>query len=125
VKLSERVYLPSNRLRGFERGKIGPKDGNDFIGGNYAVSLNFTSNIPKILENSESTDFNVFLDIGNVWGVDYNNSLETADDIKSAIGIGIDWFSPVGPMNFSLTQPLTKSSTDITESFRFNLGTTF
>ena len=125
VKLSERVYLPSNRLRGFERGKVGPKDGNDFIGGNFAVSLNFSSNIPKILENSESTDFNVFLDIGNVWGVDYDNSLENADDIKSSIGIGLDWFSPLGPMNFSLSQPLTKSSTDLTESFRFNLGTTF
>ena len=125
VKLSERVYLPSSRLRGFERGKIGPKDGNDFIGGNYAVSLNFSSTIPKILENSETTDFNIFLDIGNVWGVDYDNSLENSDDIKSSIGIGIDWFSPIGPMNFSLTQALTKSSTDITESFRFNLGTTF
>ena len=66
-----------------------------------------------------------FLDIGNVWGVDYDNSLENSDDIKSSIGVGIDWFSPIGPMNFSLTQPLTKSSTDITESFRFNLGTTF
>ena len=125
IKLSERVYLPSSRLRGFERGKIGPKDGNDFIGGNYAVSLNFSSNIPRIFENSQSTDFNIFLDIGNVWGVDYDNSLENSDDIKSSIGVGIDWFSPVGPMNFSLTQPLTKSSTDITESFRFNLGTTF
>ena len=125
VKLSERVYLPSSRLRGFERGKVGPKDGKDFIGGNYAASLNFSSNIPKILENSQSTDFNIFLDIGNVWGVDYDSSLENFDDIKSSIGIGIDWFSPLGPMNFSLTQPLTKSSTDITESFRFNLGTTF
>ena len=125
VKLSERVYLPSSRLRGFERGKVGPKDGDDFIGGNFAVSVNFASNIPKILENSESTDFNVFLDIGNVWGVDYDNSLENSDDIKSSIGVGIDWFSPIGPMNFSLAQPLTKSSTDITESFRFNLGTTF
>ena len=125
VKLSERIYLPSNRLRGFERGKVGPKDGNDFIGGNFAVSANFSSNIPKILENSQSTDFNIFLDLGNVWGVDYDNSLENSDDIKSSIGIGIDWFSPIGPMNFSLAQPLTRSSTDITESFRFNLGTTF
>ena len=66
-----------------------------------------------------------FLDIGNVWGVDYNSSLDTSDDIKSAIGLGLDWFSPIGPMNFSLSQPLLKGSNDITESFRFNLGTTF
>ena len=125
IKLSERLYLPSNRLRGFERGKVGPKDGNDFIGGNYIASLNFSTDVPKLLENSQTTDVIFFLDIGNVWGVDYNSSLDTSDDIKSAIGLGLDWFSPIGPMNFSLSQPLLKGSNDITESFRFNLGTTF
>ena len=125
VKLSERLSLPSNRLRGFERGKIGPKDGNDFIGGNYVASLNFSSDVPKLLENSQTTDLIIFLDIANVWGVDYDSSLEKSDDIKSAIGIGLDWFTPVGPLNFTLSQPLSKGSNDITESFRFNLGTTF
>ncbi len=125
VKLSERLYLPSNRLRGFERGKVGPKDGNDYIGGNYIASLNFSSDIPKLLENSQTTDLLIFLDIGNVWGVDYDSGLEGSDKIKSAIGVGLDWFSPIGPMNFSLSQHLSKGSNDITESFRFNLGTTF
>ena len=81
--------------------------------------------MPKLLENSQTTDFIVFLDIANVWGVDYNSSLDTSDDIKSTIGLGLDWFSPIGPINFSLSQYLSKGSTDITESFRFNLGTTF
>ena len=125
VKLSERLSLPSNRLRGFERGKVGPKDGNDFIGGNYIASLNFSSDVPKILENSQTTDLKIFLDIANVWGVDYDSSLETSDDIKSSIGIGLDWFTPVGPFNFTLSQHLSKGSNDITESFRFNLGTSF
>ena len=125
IKLSERLYLPSNRLRGFENGKIGPKDGNDFIGGNYISSLNFSSDVPKLLENSQTTDLKIFLDIANVWGVDYDASLEKSDDIKSAVGIGLDWFSPIGPMNFTLSQYLSKGSNDVTESFRFNLGTTF
>ena len=125
IKLSERLYLPSNRLRGFESGKIGPKDGNDFIGGNYISSLNFSSDVPKLLENSQTTDLKIFLDIANVWGVDYDASLEKSDDIKSAVGIGLDWFSPIGPMNFTLSQYLSKGSNDVTESFRFNLGTTF
>ena len=125
IKLSERLYLPSNRLRGFENGKIGPKDGNDFIGGNYISSLNFSSDVPKLLENSQTTDLKIFLDIANVWGVDYDASLEKSDDIKSAVGIGLDWFSPIGPMNFTLSQHLSKGSNDVTESFRFNLGTTF
>ncbi len=125
IKLSERLYLPSNRLRGFQKGKVGPKDGNDFIGGNYAASLNFSTDVPKLLENSQTTDLKLFLDIANVWGVDYDSSLKTSDDIKSAIGLGLDWFSPIGPMNFSLSQHLSKGSNDITENFRFNLGTTF
>ena len=125
IKLSERLYLPSNRLRGFQSGKVGPKDGNDFIGGNYIASMNFSSDIPKLLENSQNTDLKIFLDVANVWGVDYDSSLELSDDIKSAIGLGLDWYSPIGPMNFSLSQHLSKGSNDITESFRFNLGTTF
>ena len=125
IKLSERLYLPSSRLRGFEGGKVGPKDGNDFIGGNYIASLNFVSDVPKLLENSQTTDVILFLDIANVWGVDYDSSLDTSGDIKSAVGIGLDWFSPIGPMNFSLSQHLSKGSNDVTESFRFNLGTTF
>ena len=57
VKLSERIFLPPNKLRGFERGKVGPKDGDDFIGGNYATAINFSSTIPQILENSQNVDF--------------------------------------------------------------------
>ncbi len=125
IKLSERTFLPSSRLRGFERGKVGPKDGDDFIGGNFAASLNVSSNIPNFFEDSQTTDFNLFFDMANVWGVDYDSSLDSSNSIRSSIGIGLDWFSPVGPMNFTLSQPITKSSTDITESFRFNLGTTF
>ena len=125
IKLSERLYLPSNRLRGFQKGKVGPKDGDDFIGGNYIASFNISSDLPKVLENSQTTDLKIFLDVANVWGVDYDSGLDNSDDIKSAVGLGLDWFSPIGPMNFSLSQPISKGSNDITETFRFNLGTTF
>ena len=124
IKLSERLIIPSNNLRGFEFGKVGPKDGDDFIGGNYMGALNFTTTLPQILENSQNTDFIVFLDAANLWGVDYNSSLDDSE-LRSSIGIGLDWYSPVGPMNFSLAQPINKSSNDVTETFRFNLGTTF
>ena len=124
IKLSERNYIPSSRLRGFEFGKIGPKDGNDFVGGNYAVALNFSSSIPKILENIQSTDFSIFMDVANLWGVDYNSALDY-DKIRSSVGIGLDYLSPIGPLSFSLSHPITKDDTDVTQSFRFNLGTTF
>ncbi len=125
VKLSERVFIPSSKLRGFERGKIGPKDGDDFIGGNYGASINFSSTLPRILENSQDLDLLIFADVANVWGVDYFKGDDEGSEIRSSIGIALDWLTPVGPLSFSLAEPISKSSTDVTESFRFNLGTTF
>ena len=124
IKLSERITLPSNRLRGFERGRVGPKDGDDFVGGNYAYSINFTSNIPQILEESQNVDFLIFADAADIWGVDYNSSIG-GNGIRSSVGLALDWMSPVGPMNFTLAYPVTKKTGDKTETFTFNLGTTF
>ena len=66
----------------------------------------------------------MFVDMASIWGVDYDTSLDN-NDIRSSIGVGVDWLTVVGPLSFSLAQPVTKSSGDITETFRFNLGTTF
>jgi outer membrane protein insertion porin family len=125
IKLSERLYVPSSKLRGFEQGKVGPKDGNDFIGGNFVTSMNLTSTLPQVLSNLQTVDFLVFLDAANIWGVDYDSSIDKSSKIRSSIGVGVDWFTPVGPLNFSLAQDLTSHKNDITETFRFNLGTTF
>jgi len=125
VKLSERLYIPSKKLRGFERGKVGPKDGNSFIGGNYSGSFNFTTTLPLILDDVQDFDGLFFVDAANLWGVDYDSSINKSNKIRSSVGIGLDWLTPVGPLSFSLATPLTKTDTDIEETFRFNLGTTF
>ena len=125
IKLSERLYVPSKKLRGFERGKVGPLDGTTYVGGNYLTSLNFTSTLPYLLEDSENVNLLFFFDAAHLWGVDYDSSLDNNDNINSSFGIGIDFFSPIGPLSFSVAQPLTKNSSDITETFRFNIGTSF
>jgi outer membrane protein insertion porin family len=125
IKLSERLFVPSKKLRGFERGKVGPLDGTTYIGGNYLSTMNFTSTLPYLLEDSEEIDLLFFFDVANIWGVDYNSSLDNKDNLNSSLGVGIDWYTPIGPMSFSLAQPLTKNSSDITETFRFNIGTSF
>jgi len=125
IKLSDRLYLPASKLRGFESGKVGPKDGADFIGGNYVASINIATSLSQILPNSQNTNFSIFFDAANVWGIDYSSTLSDESKIRSSVGIAIDFFTPVGPLNFSLTEPITKGKNDITESFRFNLGTTF
>ena len=125
VKLSERITIPSRRLRGFEGGKVGPKDGNDFIGGNYITTLNINTTLPQILPSAENVDISLFFDAANIWGVDYDSSINDSSKLRSSIGIGVDWFTVVGPLTFSLTEVITKDDNDVEESFRFNLGTTF
>ena len=73
----------------------------------------------------ENIDFSYFIDVANVWGVDYDSAIDDSNQIRSSTGLGLDWLTPVGPLSFSLTQPISKKSTDKTETFRFNLGTTF
>ena len=125
IKLSERLYVPSSNLRGFENGKVGPKDGSDFIGGNFVSSINFTTTLPQVFEQLQTVDIGLFFDAASVWGVDYDSSISDNSKIRSSIGIGLDWKSTIGPMSFSLAQPLTKDSNDIEENFRFNIGTSF
>ena len=124
VRITKRVFLPQRKLRGFKRGKLGPKDNTDFIGGNYGMALNFATTIPNTLNSLENVDFSLFYDVANVWGVDYNSEIDS-NKIRSSAGIAIDWLTLVGPLTFSLSQPITKASTDETESFRFDIGTTF
>ena len=118
VRISKRVYIPSRRLRGFESGKIGPKDGSQYIGGNYASSLNLNSTLPNILFENESIDFNFFIDLANVWEVDYNDSLDS-NKIRSATGIAINWFSGIGPLTFSYAIPLSETDTTLQKNLDF------
>ena len=126
VKLSDRSFLPSSKLRGFEPGKVGPIDGSDYVGGNYSLSATMSNSLtPYILPNTQNLDFSIFYDVGNVWGVDYDENIDNSNKIRSSLGLTIDWFTPIGPLNFSISEVLTSVKTDKKEFFRFNLGTTF
>ncbi len=125
VRLSKRKSLSSRRLRGFEKNKVGPIDGKDHIGGNFAAAMNFEANLPNLLPETTKTDITAFLDFGNVWGVDYDPTIDESNKIRSSTGLAASWLSPLGPMTFVLSTNLSKASTDETESFNFNLGATF
>ena len=125
VRLSRRKGLSTRRLRGFQKNKIGPVDGSDHIGGNYTAALNLETNLPNLLPDDTSTDISAFLDFGNVWGVDYDSSIDDSNKIRSSTGVVANWLSPLGPINFVLSQNLSKADSDKTQSFSFNLGTTF
>jgi len=125
VRISERLYMPSSKLRGFQRGKVGPVDSNDYVGGNYVTSVNVVATLPNVVPNWQNADFSIFLDAGNVWGVDYTSTIDDSNTLRSAAGLALDWHTPVGPLSFSYSGIISKAKTDKTEAFRFNLGTTF
>ena len=125
VRISKRLYIPSARLRGFEKGKVGPVDNSDYIGGNYVSTFNVSSTLPNALPSFQNLDFSLFFDAANVWGVDYDSSIDRGGKIRSSTGVALNVFTPIGPLNFSLAHPISKAASDRTETFRFNLGTTF
>ena len=125
VRVSKRMFLPQNKLRGFKSGKVGPKDGFDYVGGNFMGSLNATLNLPFLFPTLDKIDFSFFFDVANVWHVDYSKTVDQGNTVRSSTGVALDIISPMGPLSFSLTYPITKDDNDVTESFRFNLGTTF
>ena len=124
VRVSRRIYIPSKNLRGFEPGKIGPKDGVEYVGGNFGSALNLNTTIPNVINGFENIDLNLFLDAATLREVDYNSSLESSK-IRSATGIAVNWFTVIGPLSFSYAIPISKETTDQTESFRFRIGTSF
>ena len=125
VRITNRTFLPRNKLKGFNTGNIGPVDATDYVGGNYAAALNIDTTLPMFFSTLENIDFRYFVDFANLWGVDYSSTVDQSNTIRSSTGFVVDWFTPIGPLNFSISQDLSKASDDKTESFQFNLGTTF
>ena len=66
VRISKRLNIPSYRLRGFERGKVGPVENNDYIGGNHISSLNLSATLPTVFEGLDNLDVAIFFDAANV-----------------------------------------------------------
>jgi len=125
VRLTERLFLPQKRLRGFNNLKVGPKDGEDYIGGNYTAAMGFEAQLPNLLPESTKTDVSLFLDTGNVWEVDYSSAIDDASGIRSAVGFAANTWTPIGPLSFTLAQDLSKEINDETETFSFRIGTSF
>ena len=125
VKLSDRIFASVSDLRGFEPRGIGPVDNGDHIGGNNLASLSLKSTFPNpIPENLRANSF-LFFDIGNVWGADYSDLISDSSKIRSSTGVALDIMSPIGPLSFTYSIPLSKVSTDKEQRFLFNIGTSF
>ena len=125
VKLSDRIFALSTDLRGFEPRGVGPVDSGDHIGGNNLATLSLKSTFPNPMPESLRANTFLFFDMGNVWGADYSSSISDSSKLRTSTGIALDFMSPVGPLSFTYSIPLSKASTDKEQNFLFNIGSSF
>ena len=124
LKLSDRLFLTDTEIRGFSNRGIGPKIQNDYIGGNYSFLTSLSTTFPNGLPDTWKASTNLFLDLGNVWGSDISG-VNDSNELRSSIGLGFTWNSPIGPLSMSYAQPLSKAQTDEVENFNFRIGSVF
>lgn len=113
-----------NSVRGYKSSTLGTPgtlEGDDRLGGNRKVVGNaeLLWGLPGF---EKSARVGLFFDAGQVYASGDKFAL---DDLRYSAGLTASWISPVGPLKFSLGTPLNKKSTDDSEVFQFQLGTTF
>jgi len=112
-------------VRGYETSSLGPRDPatNDSLGGNRSILFNAEALFPfPGVKQDKSVRLSAFVDGGNVFGKDEKISV---GELRYSAGFAVSWFSPVGPLKFSLATPLNKAENDRVERFQFQLGTFF
>ncbi|MES2355715.1 MAG: outer membrane protein assembly factor BamA [Pseudomonadota bacterium] len=111
-------------VRGYLTSSLGPKDINgDALGGNKSVVFNAEALVPMPgVKQDKSVRLSAFVDGGQVFGKDEKLSFS---DLRYSAGFAVSWYSPVGPLKFSIAQPLNRKEGDKAERFQFQLGTFF
>jgi outer membrane protein insertion porin family len=126
----------TSSVRGFKAGTLGPKDRyGDALGGDTRLVGNAEIIFPLPgLKDDKSLRMSAFIDAGAVWGPSdgnplnpYNGLFESFafDDLRYSAGVAVLWVSPLGPLKFSLAQPLVEKDGDQTEVFQFTMGNVF
>jgi outer membrane protein insertion porin family len=114
----------TSSVRGFQNGTLGPKDiDGDALGGNKRVVGNAELFFPLPgLKDDKSLRMSAFVDAGAAYG---SNEEFAVEGLRYSAGIAVLWVSPLGPLKFSLAQPLVEKTGDKAEVFQFTLGNVF
>jgi len=149
VRIADKFFLGGDNLRGFEYSGAGPRGsgaspGNqnkwdDSLGGDNSVTASAQLNFPLGMPEDFAISGYVFCDVGTLWDTKlkervaaYNadpanaaNQIQATNDkkLRSSVGVGIKWASPMGVIGFSFGKAISKASGDATQVFMLNLGT--
>lgn len=109
-------------VRGFEPSSLGTKDAfGNTVGGSTRLVGNFELQIP-FPGADKSLRWFTFFDVGNVF--DEGQKIRP-QDLRTSIGMGISWISPMGPLKLSFGRPLNAKPDDRRQGFQFTMGTGF
>ena len=151
LRMLDHFFMGPNLVRGFQPAGIGPRDltastTNDALGGSlyWGASLEFQTPL-YFLPKEIGIKVAAFADAGNLWSYEGPTSwnvtgetlqvgLNSATMIRSSVGVGFIWDSPLGPLRFDFAYPLSKycetgiagnQVCDRTQFFRFSGGARF
>ncbi|NNF72086.1 MAG: outer membrane protein assembly factor BamA [Rhodobacteraceae bacterium] len=126
-RLTDRFFLSSRQLRGFDFRGVGPRDldavNEDALGGNNYVSARFEVDFPIGFAEDVGISGGLFLDAGTVWGLDNTNgaggvgSVDDGFSLRSAIGFSLFWETPIGPLTFNFSRPIKDEPFDVPRNF--------
>ena len=152
LRMLDQFQMGPNLVRGFSPAGIGPRDltpgtTNDALGGSLYWGASLEAQTPLyFLPKDIGIKLAAFADAGNLWnyrgptfwnvtGETLQVGLNGAGLIRSSVGVGLLWDSPLGPLRFDLAYPITKYCAtpvggvgevcDRTQVFRFSGGTRF
>lgn len=114
-------------IRGFEPNGIGPRQSDEFLGGNYYAAAKFEADFPIGLPEEYGISGGLFYDVGSIWDSGYSDPSISSDGFEDrhVIGVSLFWESPFGPLRFNFSTPVKKEDGDRTQSFNLTAQTSF
>lgn len=129
-RVTDRFFLGSSVMRGFEPGGIGPRDSDtdDALGGTAFSVIRLETEFPLGLPSEYGITGGAFLDYGGAWDVDTDivANIDSNDFIgRTVAGVSIFWNTPLGPLRFNWTEALEAEDFDKTKNFDLTISTSF
>ncbi len=134
-RVIDRFFLSSRQLRGFSFRGVGPRDlvaaNEDALGGNYYFSARLNADFPLGLPEELGISGGVFAHAGSVWGLDNTDgaggagSVDDSFNLRTSVGVAINWDTPIGPLVFSFSQPISSEDFDEEQVFDISIRTQF
>ncbi len=113
-------------VRGFQQNTLGPRDTlytNIATGGAKRINFNAEFLMPfPGAGNDRSLRLYSFFDAGNVYGE--NESMDMSL-LRSSVGVGLSWASPMGPLRLAFANPVRQFTGDRIQRLQFQIGTSF